>query len=84
LRYAHADIVKTIRSTDGGAKVDFFLDATTASTNIEDISNAALTMVLTRATATGQQPRYSGLYQTLDELEQAARQALNWLCGAVT
>ncbi len=75
--YIHADIAKVIHSPDGASKIDFLR------------RNDALYEYRTWERRREQTPLtdgyywsprdHSGLYKTMEELEQAARKAVPWL-----
>jgi hypothetical protein len=83
LRYAHADIVKMIHSADGGAKV-YFLRRNDGFYEYRGYIERHFDDGPHAGDRYWSPAQHSGLYQTLDELEEAARQALDWLRGAVT
>jgi hypothetical protein len=83
LTYVHADIVKTIQSADGRAKVDF-LRRNDGLYEYRGYIERRFDDGPYKGDRYWSPAQPSGLYQTLDELEQAARQALDWLRGVVT
>jgi hypothetical protein len=83
LKYVHADIVKIIHSTDGSAKIEF-LRRNDGLYEYRGYIERRFDDGPYKGDRYWSATQHSGLYETLDELEQAARQALDWLPGTIT
>lgn len=78
MTYIHAEIVKAIRAANGKSKIEFLrrhdgLYEYRGYDELIDDTGSDERRPYWSPTA------YSGLYQTLEELERAARQAVPWL-----
>jgi len=74
--YIHADIAKVIHSPDGAFKIDFLR----RNDGLYDRGWARRIEQGPAGSDYYWSPReYSGLYQTMEELEQTARQTVSWL-----
>ena len=73
LPYIDADIVKTLHSAEGGAKIEFLLRRSDGLYEyrgyVERFEGGPY----------WSPSEHSGLYETIDEAEQAARRAVPWL-----